>query len=128
MIKDNHETIGSWASGLGSILQMLPAGKASDKLKRWGEGIDEFGKNMTNYDGFGNFARNTLAQIMRGGGRQQGQIQQARPQNQQFGTQPTQAPIQQPPITQQRPSITAPQPALNTGGRTAFAAPKRRLI
>ena len=118
----NKDTIGTIATGIGNILSNLPNGELKDKLGKYGSAINTVGgiiggnKSPSNLP-IANTQQNVhdkmSAQIRPQNTPRinQPQRQPARPQNQQFGTQPTQTPIQQPAFgtTTQRP--------LNTRGR-----------
>ena len=111
----NKDTIGTIATGIGNILSNLPNGELKDKLGKYGSAINTVGgiiggnKSPSNLP-IANTQQNRPQNTPR---INQPQRQPARPQNQQFGTQPTQRPIQQPAFG----ATTQRNPSLNTRGR-----------
>ena len=111
----NKDTIGTIATGIGNILSNLPNGELKDKLGKYGsaintvDGIIGGNKSPSNLP-IANTQQNRPQNTPR---INQPQRQPARPQNQQFGTQPTLRPIQQPAFG----ATTQRNPSLNTRGR-----------
>ena len=111
----NKDTIGTIATGIGNILSNLPNGELKDKLGKYGSAINTVGgiiggnKSPSNLP-IANTQQNRPQNTPR---INQPQRQPARPQNQQFGTQPTLRPIQQPAFG----ATTQRNPSLNTRGR-----------
>ena len=93
----HHETIGTIASGIGNILMNLPAGQMKDKLQSYGQTINNVGQTFSQ-NRPSNLARQAISQQMNISHNNQEKVQQQRPQNQQFGTNPVNSPIQQPPF------------------------------
>ena len=91
----HHETIGTIASGIGSILSNLPAGQMKDKLQSYGNTISNVG-NAIGQNRPSNLARQAISSQINTMHNQNQQAQNQRPQNQQFGTNPVNTPIQQP--------------------------------
>ena len=110
----NHETIGTIASGIGNILMNLPKNKLTDKLQSYGQTINNFGQVMSQ-NRPSNLARQAITQQMNSAHTQQAQVQQQRPQNQQFGTNPVNTPIQQPAF--KAPTLNRPQHPNPIAGR-----------
>ena len=100
----HHETIGTIASGLGNILM--------NTLNNVGQA---FSQNRPS-----NLARQAITQQMNTAHNNQQQAQQQRPQNQQFGTNPVNTPIQQPSFNN-RPSLSfggnRQSPSIGLGNR-----------
>ena len=90
----HHETIGTIASGIGSILSNLPSGQMKDKLQSYGNTLSNVGQAFSQ-NRPSNLARQAVSQTMNSGGNTSWQAS-IRPQNQQFGTTPVNRPIQQP--------------------------------
>ena len=120
----NKDTIGTIATGIGNILSNLPNGELKDKLGKYGSAINTVGgiiggnKSPSNLP-IANTQQNVHDKMSAQNRPQntprinQPQRQPARPQNQQFGTQPTLRPIQQPAFG----TTTQRNPTLNTRGR-----------
>ena len=120
----NKDTIGTIATGIGNILSNLPNGELKDKLGKYGSAINTVGgiiggnKSPSNLP-IANTQQNRpqynprINQTQNNPRIYHPQRQPARPQNQQFGTQPTQRPIQQPAFG----ATTQRNPSLNTRGR-----------
>ena len=120
----NKDTIGTIATGIGNILSNLPNGELKDKLGKYGSAINTVGgiiggnKSPSNLP-IANTQQNVHDKMSAQNRPQntprinQPQRQPARPQNQQFGTQPTLRPIQQPAFG----ATTQRNPSLNTRGR-----------
>ena len=120
----NKDTIGTIATGIGNILSNLPNGELKDKLGKYGSAINTVGgiiggnkspSNLPIANTQQNRPQNTprINQPQNTPRINQPQRQPARPQNQQFGTQPTLRPIQQPAFG----ATTQRNPSLNTRGR-----------
>ena len=90
----HHETIGTIASGIGSILSNLPSGQMKDK-QSYGNTISNVG-NSISQNRPSNLARQAISSQINTMHNQNQQAQNQRPQNQQFGTNPVNTPIQQP--------------------------------
>ena len=91
----HHETIGTIASGIGSILSNLPSGQMKDKLQSYGNNISNVG-NSISQNRPSNLARQAISSQINTMHNQNQASQNQRPQNQQFGTNPVNTPIQQP--------------------------------
>ena len=109
----HHETIGTIASGIGNILMNLPAGQMKDKLQSYGQTINGVGQTFSQ-NRPSNLARQAITQRMNTAHNNQQQTQQQRPQNQQFGTNPVNTPIQQPGFGQKHMSTFAGKANMNT--------------
>ena len=104
----NHETIGTIASGIGSILQNLPDSKMKEKLQGYGNAFSTVGGALT-HNRPSNLARKGVSMLMNGPNIKQ-DVQQNKQQPQSPAVQPVNAPIQQPSIGQPmtRPAFAAP--------------------
>lgn len=95
----HHETIGTIASGIGSILSNLPAGQMKDKLQAYGNTLNNVGQAFSQ-NRPSNLARQAISKTMSNPNPQNTNRESTqstyRPQNQQFGTTPVNRPIQQP--------------------------------
>ena len=115
----HHETIGTIASGLGNILMNLPAGQMKDKIQSYGNTLNNVGQ-VFSQNRPSNLARQAITQQMNTAHSNQQQAQQQRPQNQQFGTNPVNTPIQQPGFNN-RPSLSfggnRQSPSIGLGNR-----------
>lgn len=91
----NHETIGTIASGIGSILQNLPSSKMKDKLESYGNTLSSVGNTFLQ-DRPTNLARKAVSEFMNNQHTQQNYQQQNRPYPQTPAIQPVNHPIEQP--------------------------------
>ena len=102
----NHETIGTIASGIGSILQNLPSSKMKDKLESYGNTLSSVGNTFLQ-DRPTNLARKAVSEFMNNRNDQQNYQQQFRPYPQTPAIQPVNQPIQQPTISPNRGAVTS---------------------
>ena len=135
-LTSNHETIGNVLNTFGNVLGSLAPGDANNKLKRLAQGLTTTGQSIKDNDNIGGMFTHTLGGLINNYrtriNNQPRITNQTRPQNQQFGINPVQQPIQQPSIPVQRTKVAAPSVTVPTQqqptAKGAFIGKSRNII
>lgn len=107
----NHETIGTIASGIGTILQNLPSSKMKNKLESYGNTLSAVGNTFLQ-DRPTNLARKAVSEMMNNQNNRNNYQQQNRPIPQTPAIQPVNQPIEQPIISPNRGAVAGRRSAV----------------